>query len=395
MNVTLVDTEQGLKDAIAALKGAPRVACDIEADGLFRYRAKVCVLQLSTPEHAYVIDTMATWDAAIVQPVLGAEGPRKIIHDLSFDARLLREAGIALGHVQDTSIAARFLGEKSLGLGSLLASRLNVKVDKDRQKHDWSRRPLHQEDIDYLVGDVAHLFALADLLQGEASAREIVEEIALETDYMLARALVEPTPDPTPAWAKIKGAREQAPVVRSVLRELLAAREHEAKLRDVPPFKIVGEDSLIAASLKRPQGPDALTALGFRSAHARAAMNAWIAAIKAGIQRGDVPAEDLVEERQAPATREQRNRWKSRESALKSWRSAQAKARKLEPSVILPGHCLNDMVQLTQDSLDGLTTIAGLGAVRVARDGEAMLRALASAGSNGSSDNGGEPSSVA
>ncbi len=377
MNVTLVETLDALKQVVVALAQAPRLACDIEADGLFRYRAKVCVLQLSTPDHAYVIDTLAVWDAALLQPVLGSTGPRKIIHDLSFDARLLREAGIALGNVEDTSIAARFLGEKSLGLGSLLSSRLNVKVDKDRQKHDWSRRPLHQEDIDYLVGDVAHLFSLAELLQQDVNARGIAEEVALETEYMLARALVEPPADSTPAWTKVKGAREQATVVRSVLRELLLVRDAEAQRRDVPPFKIVGEDSLVAASLKRPQSADALAALGFRSGHARAAAQRWIDAIKRGITRGDVPAEELVEERQAPPTREQRNRWKAREAALKAWRTAQAKARNVEASVILPGHCLTDIVMLEQDSIPALATVAGLGAVRITRDGEAMLRALA------------------
>lgn len=380
MEVTLVETVDGLREVANSLRGVERIACDIEADGLFRYRAKVCVLQLSTERHAFVIDTLAAWNAELMQPVLGSSGPCKVIHDLSFDARLLREAGIVLGNVQDTSIAARFLGEKSLGLGSLLASRLDVKVDKDRQKHDWSRRPLHADDIEYLVGDVEHLFSLADLLQGDVTARGIAEEVSLETDYMLARALVEPIRDPTPLWAKVKGAREQEPVVRSVLRELMLLRDAEAQRHDLPPFKVVGEDSLIAASLKRPASPEALASLGFRAQPVRAAVKQWLAAIQAGVARGDAPADELVvEERETPPTREQRNRWKTREGALKTWRTAQAKARGLEPSVILPGHCLTDIVMLPSDSLDALSTIAGLGAVRITRDGEAILRALAPA----------------
>lgn len=377
MDVTLIDSHAGLADAAKQLVHEPRIACDIEADGLFRYRAKVCVLQLSTERHAYVIDTLAAWDASVMQPVLGDAGPCKIIHDLSFDARLLREAGIVLGNVQDTSIAARFLGEKSLGLGSLLASRLDVKVDKNRQKHDWSRRPLHADDIDYLVGDVAHLFSLADRLQSDVTERGILEEVSLETEYMLTRALVEPTRDPTPAWAKVKGAREQVPVVRSVLRELLRVRDAEAQKRDVPPFKIVGEDSLIAASLKRPQALDALIAAGFRGQFARDAAREWLSAIRLGIERGDVPAEELTnEDRDAAPTREQRNRWKVREAALKTWRTSQAKARSLEPSVILPGHCLTDLVHMETDTLDSLQRIAGLGAVRIARDGDAIVGVL-------------------
>lgn len=380
MDVTLIETREGLEDAARQLVQQPRIACDIEADGLFRYRAKVCVLQLSTEQHAYVIDTLAVWDAELMQPVLGSQGPLKIIHDLSFDARLLREALITLGNVQDTSIAARFLGEKSLGLGSLLSSRLGVTVDKNRQKQDWSRRPLQQDDVDYLVGDVEHLFRLADMLHNDVTERGISDEVGLETQYMLARALAEPTTDPVPAWTKVKGAREQAPLVRSTLRELLRVREELAQKHDVPPFKVVGEDSLVAASLKRPSQPDAFVKLGFRGQFARDASADWMQGLRIAAERGDVPAVELeTEPREVVPTREQRNRWKQRESALKAWRTAQAKARTLEPSVLLPGHCLTDVVQLEADTLEALAAIPGFGAVRVTRDGEAILKALRAA----------------
>lgn len=376
MEVSLIDTVDGLRDVALRLRDAERIACDIEADGLFRYRAKVCVLQLSTETHAFVIDTLAAWDASVMQPVLGSDGPCKVIHDLSFDARLLREAGIALGNVADTSIAARFLGEKSLGLGSMLSSRLGVTVAKDRQKQDWSRRPLGDEDINYLVGDVEHLFVLADKLAADVTERGIAPEVEIETDYMLQRALVEPPSEATPAWAKVKGAREQAPVVRAVLRELLAARDAEARRHDVPPFKIIGEDSLIAASLKRPTTADALMAVGFRGVHVRGAMPHWLDAIRRGVQQGDVPADELVEDSAPKLSREQRERRKAREAALKAWRTQAAKARGVETQVVLPGHCLSDVVNADIGSLDDLAKISGMGAFRVERDGAAIMLAL-------------------
>jgi len=376
MEVSLIETVDGLRDVALRLRDADRIACDIEADGLYRYRAKVCVLQLSTDTHAFVIDTLAAWDASVMQSVLGSDGPRKIIHDLSFDARLLREAGIALGNVSDTSIAARFLGEKSLGLGSLLSSRLGVTVAKDRQKQDWSRRPLESDDISYLVGDVAHLFVLADKLHADVGERGIGPEVEIETEYMLQRALVEPTPETTPAWAKVKGAREQAPVVRAVLRELLSMRDAEAQRHDVPPFKIVGEDSLISASLKRPTTQDALTAAGFRGAQVRASTHHWLDAIRRGVQQGDVPAEELVEEPGPRLSREQRNRLKARETALKAWRTQAAKARGVEVQVVLPGHCLTDIVNADIQASADLTQISGVGAFRIERDGAAIVQAL-------------------
>src|SRR5690349_14549323 len=108
--------------ALAALAAraarAPRIAIDVEANGLFAYRAALCTVQLAFPEGddraIAVIDTLAV-DPAPLAAVLGPEGPVKVLHDLTFDARLLAEAGAPLGRVRDTSVTARLLGIAATG----------------------------------------------------------------------------------------------------------------------------------------------------------------------------------------------------------------------------------------------------------------------------------------
>ena len=92
---------------------------------MFAYRAAICTVQLGwqSAQRLAVADALGVPVTGLRQ-LLGTGGPTKIVHDVAFDARLLAEAGIALGNVHDTAIAARMLGRTATGLGSLLASEL-------------------------------------------------------------------------------------------------------------------------------------------------------------------------------------------------------------------------------------------------------------------------------
>jgi ribonuclease D len=49
------------------------------------------------------------------------------------------------------------------------------------------------------------------------------------------------------------------------------------------------------------------------------------------------------------------------------FRTAEAAAREVDQQVVLPGHCLQDIVKLPSLNRESLATIAGFGAVRMAR----------------------------
>ncbi|MET0285053.1 MAG: HRDC domain-containing protein, partial [Polyangiales bacterium] len=60
-------------------------------------------------------------------------------------------------------------------------------------------------------------------------------------------------------------------------------------------------------------------------------------------------------------------RRKKRRALLMEFRTAEATAREVDQQVVLPGHCLQDIVRLPALNADSLTTIAGFGAVRMTR----------------------------
>src|SRR5262249_54998554 len=138
-----------------------------------------------------IVDTL-TVDPKPLGELFASSGPAKLLHDFTFDVKLLADAGIELDNVRDTSVLARLLGRKATGLASLLSAELGIVVAKDLQQHDWSRRPLEPAQIEYLAGDVRHLAPLYAKLSAEARALDIEEEVQVECAFKREGALAPP-----------------------------------------------------------------------------------------------------------------------------------------------------------------------------------------------------------
>jgi ribonuclease D len=379
--VTLISTEPELRTLAARLANAPRIAIDIESNGLFKYRASLCTLQIAVPGEApLIVDTLAV-PLTPLQHVLSVAGPRKIVHDIAFDARILAESGCVLGNVFDTSLSARLLGRQQAGLASLLQSELGVTVDKKLQHHDWTERPITAEQLQYLADDVAHLPALAAKLEAEIAEKGITEELEEETRYRLGQAEASVLAgDPRPFYARLKGVDKAPAEELPLLRRLADAREAEAKALDVPPYKVIGPDVLFAIAKARPRTMADLEKVknALAGHRARAIAPKLLAAVTAGLADGGIPEADrpFLERTRLPAGLAKARR--AREHRLNAWRRAEAKKRGVDEQVVLPGHCLQDLADLHDGAtLEDVAAVAGIGAFRVVRDGAAIVDALA------------------
>lgn len=373
--VCVVTREDELVALAPRLSRSDVIALDIESNGIFAYRARLCVLQLATRDEVVLIDALTTPLTALTA-LLGENGPLKIIHDVAFDARILADTGITLGNVRDTSLAARMLGRTATGLSSLLAE-VGVTLDKKMQKHDWSKRPLTREALVYLAADVVHLHALADRLWTEVDARGIASEVDEETRYRLGTAR-EGTTDPRPAWLRLKGI-ERAPLDHvPILRHLTDLRETRARELDVPPFKIFTPDVLFAIAAAKPKNlADLARIRGISSSGPSASLaNAVLRAVEKGLAEAAPSPEDLalLSPPRPPASMIRARR--DRERSLSRWRKAEAARRSVDEQVVLPGHCLQDLAEIDEPTELAIAAVPGIGAFRVARDGAALLSAL-------------------
>ncbi|MCA9581316.1 MAG: HRDC domain-containing protein, partial [Myxococcales bacterium] len=380
----IVTTEEELRRAVDLLSRSSRIALDIEGDGFFRYRARLCTAQISDGAHTFIVDTLALGASregvpaalAPLAELLAPTGPQKILHDSAFDTRILHEHGFELGNVFDTATAARFLGESASGLGSLVEKYFGIRLDKEQQQADWGRRPFSDEALHYLEQDVAHLHGLAELIEGKVAAAGIEREVAEETRYAMDSARMEPNDD-RPPWRRIKGWEKLKPEALSILREVCLAREVISERKDKPPFRILSNMAILNIATQAPKGLDDLRRVKAVGQSIRYGSEI-LTAVKKGRHAGAVPETELPVREAAPPPEERQ--WRRQiQKRLTHWRNKEAERREVDPQVVLPGHCLRDLVALakmptTEDPeppID-LTQIRGFGAVRLERYGDVV-----------------------
>jgi ribonuclease D len=372
----IATTEAELKAVVAEASGAERLGVDLEASGMFTYRARLCTVQLAWGQHVVVVDALSA-PAGLLASILGEGGPVKIVHDVAFDARVLAEAGIELGRVHDTAIAARMLGRTATGLASLAKAELGVPLEKSMQQHDWRIRPLDDAMLGYLAADVVHLEPLEQKLWSEVTERRIEAEVLEETRYRIESAIqATREPEHEPPYLRIKGLDRLNDRERAALLVLAELREKEAERRDVPPFRVASADALVAMARARPKSRAEIAR--FRGVDASPGSTPFLdqVARAMGAAPDALPAEERARfERPRPPPETVKLR-RDREARLIAWRKAEAGRRGVDEQVVLPGHCLKEAADLPSPSPDELARIPGMGAFRVARDGHAMVLAL-------------------
>jgi ribonuclease D len=376
----VVTTEAELSRVVREASSASIIALDVEGNGLFAYRARLCAAQLAWEAEGTtriaIVDTLAV-DPKPLATLLGEGGPTKVLHDFTFDLKLLADAGIELARVVDTSVLARLLGRKATGLASLLASELGIVVTKDLQQHDWSKRPLEAAELEYLASDVRHLIALYQKLTADARALDIEEEVDVECQFKHEAALAPPR-EKRPSYLRIKGAEALGPESLAVLRRLVEEREEIAAQWDQPPFKVAGNELLLSMAQTKPKSVAEVARLR-RGVSPRLLDVAprLVSAVLAGLSDGKVPAADLERgprfDREAMAVR------RAKEKRLSAWRRTEAQARGVDEQVVLPGHCSADLVALETVDAETIARVKGLGAKRLARYGATLLSLLTQA----------------
>lgn len=370
-SIHFVDSPQALTALCQALATQTIVAVDTEADSLYAYFEKVCLVQFSTRDTDYIVDPLALSLESLA--VLFADARiEKVFHAAEYDILCLkREYHFAFANIFDTMIAARILGWKHVGLGNILQERFGVALNKKMQRADWGRRPLSDEQLAYARQDTRYLLALRDLQMAELERRGRLEE-AREEFERLTR--VEPTPrrfDPDAYW-KLKGARELDPLRLGALRELYCWRDEQARREDRPPFKILPDTLLVQLARLLPNSPSALAQVGVSESALRRYSHALLAALARGTttkQMARPQAHGRAEEMLDPAAR-------ARLGKLKAWRRQRAQARGVENDVIVSNEVLYAIARHNPRTLDVLAQVTGLGPWKLRTYGEEILRVL-------------------
>lgn len=241
-----IETQPSLDMMVGRLRSASRVALDIEANSLYRYHIRVCLIQLSFLGRNYIVDPLAKLDFSGFVEAL-SDKPL-IAHGADYDLRMMRHS---LGfhprrEVFDTMLAAKILGFEQIGLVALAGQLLGVSLNKKGQKSNWAQRPLTQAQLEYACDDTRFLEEIADLLAHELSKLGRLEWHRETCVRMVASAMRDDVvePDPDEVW-RIKGSATLEPRQLVFLRAIWRWREDEARRIDRPSFKILGNPEVL------------------------------------------------------------------------------------------------------------------------------------------------------
>ena len=254
LNPIWVDDAAEVAGLCERARGAASVGVDTEADSFHSYFHKLCLIQLSFGGEHALIDPLALGRDELrpFADLLADPRVEKVLHGADYDLRVLqRDLGARVTRLADTQVAAQLLGEPQTGLAALVAKELGIELDKRYQRADWGERPLPPEYLAYAAGDTAYLEPLRARLAERLAA---LGRTAWWREECAALESVEwepPQPDPL-AFERIKGAGRLGGGARDRLAALHAWRERTAAGLDVPPFRVLAAESLLALAQKPP-----------------------------------------------------------------------------------------------------------------------------------------------
>lgn len=171
--ITFVDTEEELVKLAATLDRATEIAIDLEAHQYRTFQGFTCLMQISTREADWIIDTLALRKKMqILNSSFTNPNIVKVIHGSDSDILWLqRDFGIYVVNLFDTGQAARVLEFPSYALSYLLKLYCGINADKQYQKADWRIRPLPEPMFRYARDDTHYLLYIYDRMRNEALAR--------------------------------------------------------------------------------------------------------------------------------------------------------------------------------------------------------------------------------
>jgi ribonuclease D len=363
-----------LAELIAAVRREPRIAVDTEAASFHRYRDRIYLIQISTANRTALIDPLAIPDLSSVGAVLADRGIEKTFHDADYDLRVLdRDYGFRAARLFDTRIAAQLAGEPAIGLAALLEKYAGVKLAKEHQKADWSQRPLPPPMLAYAAEDTRHLLALRDALERRLRELGRLDWASEEFARLEALRWTGVAEGDTDGYLRVKGAKGLPPRSLAAFRELHRWRETVAERDDKAPFRVIGNDSLLAVSRTLPATTADLA--GLKDLPASLARRHGDALLEAVARARALPESELPR-LERPVRPPKDPNFDARVERLKAARNRVAAELKIDPGVLCGRTTLEAVARAAPKDRAGLAQVGELRRWQADVLGDALLEAL-------------------
>ncbi|MDO8703653.1 MAG: ribonuclease D [Sulfuricaulis sp.] len=242
----------------AQLHDQPWIALDTEFMRTQTYYARLCLVQVATPDMVACVDTLALPTIEPLLEVIYSPQVLKVIHSARQDLEVFADLrGAPPAPVFDTQIAAALCGyDDQIGYGALVESITGHRLPKLHTRADWGARPLPPEQLHYAEDDVRYLrdvyHALTQQLETLGRSAWLAEECAALTD---PRRYCN---DPREAFRRLRQGHALPPPAQMALRELAAWRELAAQQSNLPRGWVATDAALLETAVTSPQNLEVL-----------------------------------------------------------------------------------------------------------------------------------------
>jgi ribonuclease D len=254
----MITDSAALAAACDRLRKSPYVTVDTEFLRETTFWARLCLIQIASPDEAYIIDPLsASLELDSFFDLMADESVMKVFHAARQDVEIfVHLSGIVPKPLFDTQIAAMVCGfGDQVSYDQLVRRTTGGHVDKTSRFTDWSRRPLSQTQLHYALSDVTHLrdvySTLLESLERQSRGHWVAEEMAILSDIETYRS------HPENAWQRLK-MRVKKPRQLAVMQSVAAWRETEAQKRDVPRNRVLKDDAIYEIAQQQPKNSDQL-----------------------------------------------------------------------------------------------------------------------------------------
>lgn len=379
--LVMIEDSAALAEMVERVRGAPVVGIDTEADSFHSYQEKVCLVQLSDLETDYIIDPLSIDDMSALNPIMSDPETVKVLHGADYDiVSMKRDFGCEFVNVFDTMISAQFLGFDRVGLADLIRKFFGHTIDKKYQRHDWSKRPLMPEHLDYARGDTHWLPALRELLTIQLRRTGRLEAVAEECELVALRTW-QGREHTEADFLRVKGARTLSDDQQRVLRAVWLYRDGEARAANRPAFKLIPDPFLLTLAKSMPTTDQAMAKLARKgSSMVRRHGSALLRAV----------ADGMADTREIP-TLPKPTRSRSTRSGpgidrylvpLKEWRNDRVDSSGVAPVAVANNALLKEIARLAPADIEALKAVPGIRRWQVVDFGDELVELVNGVSSN-------------
>lgn len=369
----LIRCASQLQQFVDRIRHEKFIAVDLEADSMFHYQEKVCLVQMAGKGENVVIDPLEVGDLSPLLPIFKDEAICKVFHGSDYDIRsLYRDFSIEINNLFDTQLASMYMGERETSLGAVVNKRFGIKLDKRYQKKDWSQRPLPDGMIEYAASDVFHLIPLAQALMAELKQKGRLHWVIEECNHLSRVRPVDNGNDPL--FLKFRGAGRLRRRNLAALEGLLQYRRKLAVKKDRPLFKVFSNTSLLKIASDMLDSPKTMEMARCLSTKQIRIYGKPLSSI---VKKARNMADDTLPVYPRKRRPSVSPKVPERSKVIKSWRDDLAQRLEIDPALIFNKALITAIATQKPRDMDALRRVDGIRNWQVNDFGESLLKLLA------------------